>query len=239
LGADTQDKNALLITESGGVLVNTPKSRAVENVFSSRTDVKVLDDGSGSATMQLTGIGEFRDEFLHYLGESANDEQKYYLHNYLGLKQADQILIVPEGMVRGEQYKLSMDFEKVPEFTAGSKLFINIRLYKNWKTRLKANDDRKRDYYFEYPFIRTDTTRFEFPEGFTIDVLPKESDLTFSGGSYRTRYRYDVQTRIMESVSTLVVEKPQIPATRYEEARQFFDKVLEDGGQKLVVKKGL
>jgi hypothetical protein len=237
MGADTQDKNALLITENGGVLVSTPRSMATQNIFSARTDIQVHDDGSGVATLKLQGRGEFRDEFLHYLGEAPEDEQRYYLHNYLGLKQADHMEVAAEGVVRGEQYRLSMEFEKIPEFSAGSKLFINCRLYRNWTIRLKQNGDRKKDYYFEFPFIRTDTTRFEIPAGYTVDVLPKETDLTFGEGSYHTRYRYDAVKGVFESVAVLTLDSHQIPSAKYEEARQFFDKVLEDSGQKLVIRK--
>ncbi|MDQ6723014.1 MAG: hypothetical protein M3Z01_01935, partial [Thermoproteota archaeon] len=49
LGAFTENKNALLLTENGGVLISTPKSRSNENILNIKTKI-YLDDQGGSKT---------------------------------------------------------------------------------------------------------------------------------------------------------------------------------------------
>ncbi len=44
-----------------------------------------------------------------------------------------------------------MIIAKLPEFTAGNKLFITPRVYKMWPAKLPKADNRKMDYYFHYP----------------------------------------------------------------------------------------
>ncbi len=55
LGSFTENRNALLITENGGVLVPTPMSRASENVIRAYTTVDLKDDGSGKTNTVFCG----------------------------------------------------------------------------------------------------------------------------------------------------------------------------------------
>ncbi len=64
----------------------------------------------------------------------------------------------------------------MPEFIAGNKLFISLRMYKFWDRKLPKADNRKLDYFFRNPLIQTDTTVFKLPEGYTIEALPKEKN---------------------------------------------------------------
>ncbi|HUP11995.1 MAG TPA: DUF3857 domain-containing protein, partial [Niastella sp.] len=49
LGPFTENRNALLVTENGGVLVATPTSTSAENTFNVYTTITLQNDGSGTA----------------------------------------------------------------------------------------------------------------------------------------------------------------------------------------------
>ncbi len=79
LGSFTENRNALLITPQGGVLVATPKSYAGENTFHLKTKVILKDDASGESESVMQSKGEYKEEVIHYLLNEKKDDQKEYL----------------------------------------------------------------------------------------------------------------------------------------------------------------
>ncbi len=62
LGGFTENRNALLITPQGGVLVTTPKSKQSENTFNLTTKVHLMEDASGTSESVLNTKGLYKDE---------------------------------------------------------------------------------------------------------------------------------------------------------------------------------
>ena len=62
LGNFTENRNALLITEDGGKLVATPRSKASDNTFSSYSIIDLAADGSGIVSVTLNTSGEYKQD---------------------------------------------------------------------------------------------------------------------------------------------------------------------------------
>ena len=236
LGTFTENRNALLITEKGGVLVPTPRSAARANFFSASTVMNLFEDASGTSETIFTGSGYYK-EMLNFILKEKKDEQKESIVYTLGFKQPDDFAWNKKSETGQLVTSLKLETEKIPEFTAGNKWFISPRPYKIWSITLPKSENRKMDYYFQTPFIRTDTTQYRLPEGFASDVLPKPRELKCSYASYKTNYWYDEKNRSVYSTTTLELDQHKIPVEKYAEVKSFFDDVLKDDTQKIVVKK--
>ncbi|MBC7889720.1 MAG: hypothetical protein H7Z13_17735 [Ferruginibacter sp.] len=57
-------------------------------------------------------------------------------------------------------------------------MFLNPRIYKIRSGTLPGPEHRTRNFYFEHPFIKTDTTIYQLPEGFGLEPLPGAKQLT-------------------------------------------------------------
>lgn len=237
LGNFTENKNALLITEDGGKLVATPKSKASENRFGCNSLVTLKEDGSGTATAQLTSTGEYRQDFLNYIFDQKKDDQKKYLINYIGFLQPDEFEINYDKANRIAPVKLQLDIEKIPEFTAGNKQFLNPRIYKIWRSVLPKAENRTQDFYFEHPFIKTDTTIYKLPEGFSLETLPKTKDIKFEYGSFKSNYVYDENKKTITTTARLELTEYKIPAAKFLDTKKFFNEVMAEYTEKIVVKK--
>ncbi len=90
LGSFTENRNALLITPDGGVLVSTPKSKASENIFNMSTKVTLNDDASGASESILKTSGEYKQDIVHQVANEKKDEQKSFLVTDLGFIQPDE-----------------------------------------------------------------------------------------------------------------------------------------------------
>jgi Domain of Unknown Function with PDB structure (DUF3857) len=237
LGSFTENRNALLITPEGGVLVSTPRSRPTENTFSCTTKVMLNEDASGESLSDIKTSGEFKQELIHYLINETRDDQKKYLVKGLGFVQPDDFEFTKEAKTDSAETAFKFAIDKVPEFMAGSKMFLNPRIYKMWDEKLPSDEDRHHDYYFEYPFTKIDTTVYQLPENYTVDNLPKARDNKFEFGSFKTSYSYDEKSNTVRSIAALSLSQNVIPADKYESTHKFFSNVIDEYTEKIVIKK--
>lgn len=237
LGNFTENRNALLITEDGGKLVATPKSRSAENIFSCSSSVELKEDGSGLATTQLTTTGEYKQDILHFLFDQKKDEQKKFLVEDIGFLHPDDFEVTYDKANKLAPVKLRMAIEKIPEFTAGNKQFLNPRIYKIWSAGLPKAENRTQDFYFQHPFIKTDTTIYKLPEGFAVETLPKTKEISFEYGSFKSTYQFDEAKKTIISTARLELKQYKIPAAKFLAAKHFFSEVLSEYAEKIVIKK--
>jgi len=236
LDITTENKNALVVTEAGGVLIPTPKSNSKSNTFSALSIISMLDDGSGNMETTFKSTGEYK-ELMEDIVKEKKDEQKESFVLGFSFKQPDEFEFTKRETEDIHTTVLKMTVEKIPEFTAGSKIFLAPRLYKFWGRKLPKAENRRLDFYFNFPFERTDTTIYKLPEGYKADVLPPAKELKCEYASYSSKHWYDENQKAVYSTVTLALRQQVIPAAKYAEVKKFFDDVIMNDGQRIVVKK--
>src|SRR6185312_1325198 len=237
LGSFTENRNALLITPNGGVLVPTPKSKASENTLCLHTKVILKEDGSGESESVMKTTGEYKQEIINYVMNEKKDDQKEYLIRRLGFLQPDAFEMNTNKKNDCAETSFKLDFEKVPEFSAGSKMFLNPRIYKIMNATLPDSKKRTKPYYFHSPFIKTDTTIYQLPENYMVANLPQPWNEQFEYGKFLTKYSYDEKSNTVTSVAFLQLSTNVIPAEKFEDARKFFNKVIQEYTEKIVITK--
>ena len=237
LGSFTENRNALLITEEGGKLVATPKSKASENQFGCTSLITLKEDGSGTSITQLTTTGEYRQDIIHYIFDQKKDDQKKYLIEDYGFLQPDDFEINYDKADKPAPVKLQLMIEKIPEFSAGNKQFLNPRIYKIWHSALPKAENRTQDFYFPHPLIKTDTTIYVLPDGFGLETLPKTKELTFEYGSFKSTYQFDEAKKRIVTTARLELDEYKIPAAKFLAAKKFINEVLGEYTEKIVIKK--
>jgi hypothetical protein len=238
LSSSTKNKNALIITENGGVLINTPKSTPLANTFSMRTTIQLDETGSGDCNSSIAATGAYRDEMQHYLTETKKDDQKSYLIRRIGFKQPDEMEISGNLTAPGYTTDIALSIEKVSEFIAGSKMFLAPRIYKFWTYKLPESEKRQRDFYLEVPFTKTDTTIYKIPSGYAVDLLPAGKKFECESAQYSSSYIYNEAEKAVYSITYLQLKEHKIAPAKYQDVKIFFDKVLKEETQRIVLKKG-
>lgn len=237
LGSFTENRNALLITDDGGVLVPTPVSNAKENILTANTLAEISEDGSGTSVTNFTSSGAYKEDMEDNLMEEKKDDQKEFLiHNY-GFKQPDEFEVNKNDDSAMLSTKIKLAIEKIPEFVAGNKMFIAPRLYKQWSDKLPKAENRRLDFYFPNPFIKTDTTIYKLPEGYVVDALPASKGFTCEYGTYKSNFWFDANENSIYSTAKLELTQLKIPALKYASVKIFFDEVMQQDAQRIVIKK--
>ncbi len=232
LGNFTENRTALLITENGGVLVNTPTSKSTDNKFATTNHITIDKDGSGTSHTIYNVTGEFKEELNYFFENNNRDEQKSFLINYFGFKQPDDFLLE----FKSNEGNISMSFEKIHEFNTGSKYFINTRMHKLWGKVLPAVESQKKDFYFKYPFIKTDSTIYHLPNGSSLESLPKNKEWITKNGLYKVKYEWVEQNKTIIVNSYFELKVNKVTVTEYETTRDFFEKILVEQNEKIIFK---
>lgn len=236
LGSDNENRTALLATDKGGVLVNTRKSLPADNKIEIKSVIELTPDGSGKTTSTLFTRGAYR-EIIGDILDAKNDDQKDFLVNSLDFKQPDDFLFRKSDDHEGLTTTLELIYEKIPDFTAGTKMFLKPRMYHLSAGKLPGTGNRKLDFYFSFPFEKVDTTVYKLPEGYVQDILPKSKQLQSEFAEYSVNYSYDPQQKTVTSTARLTLKQSRIPSAKFADAKKFFDEVLSDCAQRIVIKK--
>ncbi len=235
LGGFTENRNALLITPDGGVLAATPKSRSTDNIFESSSRILLNEDGTGTAQVTLHTKGEYKESLFETGLSGTRDEKKKYFVNQLGYIQPDKFDI--RAAKDNGTAEITLEFEKIPDFTAGSKMFLNPRLYNIAPASLPDDAQRTQDYYFYFPYTETDTTVYVLPQGYTIESLPQAQKSSFDLGSFSTTYTYDEKNGTVTTTARVVLNDKHIPAARFTETKLFINDIIKEYTDKIVIRK--
>lgn len=236
-GPFTENRNALLITESGGKLVNTPKSRPADNKYDAVVHVTLDSVGGAKAQIKLLCTGEFREKYIYWASQKE-DEQKEHIFHDLNFKQPSLYDLKPMADKNyTREVNIDLEYEKLSDIEAGDKEFYRANLVDLWSMTLPALDKRKSTFFFDFPRAKTCVTIFDLPKGFTIETLPANQDLKFTYGNYSVKYTYDAVKNQVTSTATFNLNNQVIPANKYNEMQQYFEAVKKAENKKLVIRR--
>ncbi|MEO6254674.1 MAG: transglutaminase family protein [Ferruginibacter sp.] len=238
LDETTLSRKAVMITDAGGVLVNTPSSNYKTNSESVKTIIEVNEDGGAKAQMAYTLYGEVRDKMLMRFHDMKEDEKKRFVINNMDLKQPDE-LEINNSKNKSNPYvvNVKMNYEKIYSFNAGSKLFFESRLYNMFDEDIPEYEKRIRDYYFTFPYQVMDTTLYRFPAGYSLETMPKNRSVQYPFAAYSSKYSWDASAHTLTSITVLQVKERVVKAADYPRLLDFKKQVMADVNEKIVMKK--
>lgn len=239
LGNFTENRNALLLTENGGVLTKTPSSKSIFNKWISATDADLFEDGSAILTSKLFVSGEFWQYVDAYVNGQTKEDTKRALVNAFGYKAPDDLEVkILSDSADGHLVEIKLAYSQFYDFKAGSKHFYPLRQYKLNDETIKPAETRKHDFLFEYPYIKTDHITYKLPEGFLTETVPPVKEIRNDFIKYQNSIQLN-ETKTKLSVATeLQLHKHIVPPDKFNEVANSFEAIKKDEGQKIVLKKG-
>ncbi len=238
LDETTLNRKAVMVTENGGVLVNTPMSNYKNNTDNIFTTIIVDEEGGAKVKSTFTSFGESREYMLMRFNDMKDDEKRRFIISNLEWKQPDVLDIT--GSIKTEKgyvVNSSMEYEKIFSFKAGNKFFLEPRLSNILKEDIPETDKRQRDYYFDYPYQTSDTTVYQFTAGFTPESLPKDKKVDFSFVAYNCTYQWNAAAKTLTNIATLQIKGRVVKAADYTKLLDFKKQVLADVNDKIVMRK--
>ena len=136
-----------------------------------------------------------------------------------------------------KEANLSLEYDKFCDVISGDKQFIRPWVLSFWNDSMPAEEKRRTDYYFEYPFKGSCITTIDLPTGFEVESMPANASLKFTYGNYDITYVYNKDKNQVVSTAKFVLNNQVIPATKYTEMQVYMDGVVKAQNKKLVIRK--
>lgn len=238
LGSFTENRNALLVTEKGGVLVKTPASRSINNQWLAKTKVKIFEDGGALVHSRIFVSGEFWSYIYGYTEAKSKDDIKNALVNAFGYKTPDDLeLKILQDSADGHVIEINLAYGQFYDFKAGAKHFFPLRQYKLNDETIKTAETRKYEYLFDFPYIKSDSTVYSLPANFKKESLPPVKELRNQHVQYKNEVELNEATLELKVITQLTLNNHIVQPKLYNEVAGLFENIKKDEGQKIVLKK--
>lgn len=237
MGNFTGNRKALLIDESGGTLVNTPRYASNENLQIRTVKGKLDKEGSLNINVS-TQYKAFQQDDLHSkinalsktkVQELLQEELSLTNYHITSFQYQENKAVVPHIME-----DLDIAVNNYATIT-GKRLFILPNLLNRNGTQLSPDEKRKYDIDLVYPYRDVDSIEVDLPTGYSVEAMPQEVKLKTKFGAYTSVVKVEgdklVYTRIREQYAG------RFPATDYEELAKFYGAIYKADRARLVLVK--
>lgn len=233
MGLFTGDRLALLIDDDGGHLVHTPAYGINDNVKYRKIDAVIDEEGNLTANLN-THFSGISQEAVHSLFHDANkDEQEKYLNNIINLPtyKVEKIdFKETKNKIPAMDEYLKIVSENYATIT-GKRLLIRPDII-NVESKLPSDRPRQFGVVIPYSYKEIDSISISLPPRYTVEALPKNTDLKTKFGTYSVTYV--ITNSKIEMVRIQTHNAIQAPASEYNDLVKFYDSMYKADHARIV-----
>ena len=235
LGRFTGDREALLISNTGGHIVKTESYPLEKNNKVSSLDITVNENGSASISAQIKYQGIMADRTIDVASLTTDDQKKYLEENIdLSTFVIDDFKVE----VKGQDAYRTMNLQVNKLFSkSGTRIFLQPNVMnKNYFVPLKY-DDRKTDIVVRHSFNEYDTVQYEFPTGYRIEAAFEPIRIESEFGIYTSEIVANEDGKF-QYIRHFMQLNGRYDASKYDEYLQFHKKVVRADKRKIALISG-
>lgn len=234
-GDFTGNRQAILIDDDGGHVVNTPRYTADENTLV--RNIKGTIDVTGKLMAESVTIykGQQQDDVEFRINHHTNKEVKdYLLESAVDLPNFE----IPD-------FKYDIHKARIPSVTetlqlvspgfasvSGKRFFITPNIMAKSPVKLKSEEQRKYDIVYNQSFRDMDTVMLEIPAGYSIEAMPKNVSLNSKFGKYEIHFSINANT--IKLTRQYERTEGRFPPSDYAEFVKFYDDIYKADRSKIV-----
>lgn len=237
LGKGTCDRFALLVDETGGKMVRTPKYGMKEN-----TEIRwisaVLDQDATLLVKAQTVYGGLQQDLYHELINGlSRDKLKEFLHEELDFATYDITHFnYKENKTALPVVEESLDIVVSNYATlTGKRLFIIPNIMTRTHRKLQADVERKYDLELGYEYRDIDSVEISLPEGYAGESMPQDVSIDSKFGKYRSSVKLNGNKLIYYRY--LEHSGGRFPAKDYADLVRFYEAIYKADRNKVVLVK--
>ena len=221
LGDFTDDRDALVITETGGLIVRTPRYSGKENKRERCAEVYMDESGTGKVDLVTTFQGIQYGNILPVYRQNQA-EQKDFLLGKINIPSFQLISFefkeskYPEPIITG-YINLS-----IRNFTSRvrDRIIIPLNLMNDLETIPESLEDRKSDILIRRSEIVTDSIIFYLPDQYKVENYTDPKEFKTDFGSYRYSVVHDENKVVFKRY--FEIRKGYFPKERYDDLLNFY-----------------
>lgn len=235
LGDFTDDRYALVITESGGILKKTTSYKDDRSIQSRNSQITLGLDRNANTKISTQYTGLYYDDILMLLNTDY-ERQKDYLY--------DQHIDIPDFKMNSFGYenfpeifpsaieKLDLDLINYTSIS-GTRMFVPLNLMNKFDYVPKNETERVNPIHINREISESDTLYYQLPEGYTIEYLPESDSIETCFGKLTVSISENGRT--IKYVRNLTIYRKEHPRESYGEFIRFCRYINKMDNLKLVL----
>ncbi|KAI9450903.1 transglutaminase domain protein [Russula earlei] len=236
MGNFTGNRQAVMITDSGGVIVNTPVYTSKDNVAVRRVKATLDETGTLIARSNTHFTGIQQEETFGLLHGATPEERTKYLNNTLNLstyKVDKSEYKETKGIIPAMDEYLQITSPNYASIT-GKRLFVVPNLFERMP-KLPTDKSRQFDIVYSNAYLNIDSIEIQIPVGFTVEAMPKDIVLDNKFGRYSIHYK--VNNNQVTLVRSIERNTARFPASDYTDFVKFYDEMYKGDRARIVLVK--
>ncbi|MGZ8556875.1 MAG: DUF3857 domain-containing protein [Chitinophagaceae bacterium] len=237
LGDFTSDRYALLVNETGGKLVRTPKYSMNDNLQVRKIKAVLEDNGTLKVVASNYYTGMQQDDIHGRINGLSSEKLKEYLQEQLDFSTYD----INHFNYKEQKSSLPVINESLDITVSnyatitGKRLFIVPNVMTRSGRKLSLDSTRKYDIQLGYEYKDVDTVEIELPKGYEPEAIPKDVTVSSQFGKYSSSVKLKDNKlyyyRVMEHNSG------RYPAKEYADLVKFYETIYKADRSKVVLVK--
>lgn len=238
LGSFTEGRHVLILKEEGGSLVKTPSSQPINNLQLRKAEVTLDEIGNAKviAHTKFTGNQQKRPNYYAYSSMQKDREDWLRSHIDAGSYEIDALSFEPQQGMRNPEVQLSYELTaRKWADPSGSRLFLKPNVLGPLSYTYPPLEDRKQAVVFHSSYLDIDSVIYHLPLGYSVEAMPEGGKkLETAFGAYEANVEMiDEQTLLY--TRKLEVQKIRLPASYYDQVRDFFQEVVKADNLQVVL----
>jgi hypothetical protein len=234
----TDDRDALMITDTGGVIVHTPIYSINQNQESRMVQATLNEKGDLIAQVHARYEAQPSDAFHELLNFYTPEKiQEYYNRvfslptytvSHIQLKEEKKVIPVVN-----ESFDIQINgYASV----TGKRLFIKPNIFDRWQQKLEPDENRTNNIVINKNFVQSDTIYITVPSEYEVESLPQPIQLNTQFGNYNIAFSFNHHT--IQVIRKQVSIKQELPASTYGDLVNYYNTISNaDVNQMVLVKK--
>ncbi|MBX3253436.1 MAG: DUF3857 and transglutaminase domain-containing protein [Chitinophagaceae bacterium] len=238
LGEFTDNRPVLLIEETGGKLVRTPRYTKKQNIQSRTAVGRIEDNGQLNVTIKTIYAAQQQDDVFRMINALSKEKQLEHLKKSIDLPHYDVVKFEyteNKAAIPTIKEDLELTAQNFAGIT-GKRLFIVPNITSRFYTKLKPDENRRYPVSLISEYTETDTTVINLPGGYQPESVPLPVKLETKFGRYSCSVTVDGDK--ITYYRRLEKDSGEYPASDYAELVKFYEQIYKaDRNRVVLVKK--
>jgi hypothetical protein len=235
LGKFTGNRYALMITETGGALVRTPRYDQSKNLQTTQANVVLDVQGNAKASIKAKYSGlQFEKGHLDYYSDLSTDEQRKWIEKNVHIPSFEITTFsiqAKKEKIPSAEVSIELNLNRYSS-VSGKRLFLTPNLMNRSTYIPEKLEKRKYPINRIMPFIDVDSITYSIPDVLYPEFTPQPVKVTSRFGEYESSVRFDQGK--LTYVRRLKMNSGEFPAESYSELIDFYKSINKADNIKLV-----
>jgi hypothetical protein len=237
LGRFTGNRDALLVMEADGKLVNTTHYSDQDNFRIRSIKIDISLSGDANVIMKTKYSGILSDE-SYMASKLGPGDQVKWIGEYINLPgfQMKEYSFAPDNQIIPRIYS-NIDFSvKSYSSATGRRLFVPLNQFSRWRQTIPMKPDLLRDIFIRNSISYNDEILLSISENLEVEVLPEKTIISSVFGEYQSEINISENSAIYKR--NFILRSGTYPRILYDDLFDFLSKVsLADQAQIILIKK--